>query len=100
MIKTARNTFAPHIDNDYFTGGGLFKALQFGLKWESLPEEAKQLVREYESKIVRHDDVDFFKMAEAYEKARLEPNWDAIDAVKDIKEQEDLIRRLAPSIHS
>ncbi len=46
--KTIKNTFAPNCGNEYFTDATLFSLCKYGFPFDDLPEEAKEIVTEYE----------------------------------------------------
>ncbi len=50
---TIKNTFAPNCKNTYFTPVTLFGACRYGVSFEDLPEEGKEMVRAYEKEYLK-----------------------------------------------
>ncbi len=48
-----KNTFSKNFKNEYFTPTELFCACRYGVPFDNLPEEGKQMVLEYEKEYKR-----------------------------------------------
>ncbi len=50
---TITNTFVPNWKNTYFTPATLFGACRYGVPFDNLPEEGKEMVRAYEKEYLK-----------------------------------------------